>query len=202
MGNQINPSLLGGYALDLPKVLDQSAAFRSGTLAAGLAPYVVVSDSGAGAFHQTKFVVTNLPVALADTGQGGGVELFDFPVGRIQIMGASGSLAMTTTSTIASTLNAGVNCGYGVGSVVQANGTLATTEQNFLNVATIVSSTVINVAAAVAKAVGVAVAASLDGTASAIKAYLNIGVPTGTDIDGNATVTVSGTITLTWANLG
>ena len=163
---------------------------------------VTVQEFGNGVINRTVFTFTALPITLADATAGGGVKIYDFPAGRILRLGASGTIAMTTTSTIASTLNAGVTCNWGLGSVVQANGTLATTEQDFLQTTNITASATINVAGAASGGVGAAVLASLDGTATAVDLYLNIGVATATDIDADATVTVTGTATVLWANVG
>jgi hypothetical protein len=148
----------------------------------------------------TVLTLASLPLTLADATTGAGVKIYDFPEGRILILGATGSIAMTTTSVLASTLNAGVTCNWGVGSTTQANGTLATTEQDILQKSNITASATVNVAGAASNAFGAL--AAFDGTATALDAYLNVGVATGTDIDGDATVTISGTVTLHWMLLG
>lgn len=161
---------------------------------------VTAAETGVGTVHQTVLTLTATPVTMRDTEQGGGVKIYDFPEGRIAFLGAVASIAVTTTSVLADTLNAGVTCNYGVGSTTQASATLATTEQDIVQVAAFTSSATINVAGAVAKAAGAATA--LDGTTTPIDAYLNLAVAGATDIDANATVTVSGTVTLNWINLG
>lgn len=160
----------------------------------------VTATETEGIVQKTVLTFAATPITVRNTEQGGGVKIYDFPEGRIAILGAFGSIAMTTTSVIASTLKSGVTCNWGVGTVTQANGTLATTEQNIIQTANITSSATINVAGAAAKSAGAATA--LDGTATAIAAYLNIGVATGTDIDADATVTVTGSVTIHWLNLG
>ena len=161
---------------------------------------VSVAEYGVGPVHQTVFTFTALPLTVRDTQTGGGVKIYDFPEGRILFLGATGSIALTTTSVLANTLNAGVTYNWGIGSTTQANGTLATTEQNILQTTNGTASATINVAGAASKGVGVLT--PLDGTTTAIDAYLNVGVASATDIDGNATVTITGTATITWMNLG
>jgi hypothetical protein len=163
---------------------------------------VTVQEFGDGILNRTQLTFAATPITMRDTEQGGGVKIYDFPAGRILIMGATGSITVTTTSTLASTLNASVTCNWGIGSVTQANATLATTEQNFLNVTAFTSSATINVASAASNGSGIAVLTSLDGTSTAIDAYLNLAVAGATDIDGDATVTVTGTANLFWINLG
>lgn len=161
---------------------------------------VAATEYGEGNLHKTVLTLTAVPLTLRDTEQGKGIKIYDFPEGRILILGSTGSIAVTTTSILANTLNASSTLSWGVGTTTQANGTVATTEQNILNASTATSSATINVAGTAGTGYGVL--APIDGTGTAIDAYLNIGVPTGTDIDADATVTVTGTITITWINLG
>ena len=173
-----------------------------GSVPLAMQPYVTVTEKGDGVFKQTVLTLSAVPVTIRDTEQGGGVQVYAFPVGRICRLGAIGSIAVTTTSVLADTLNAGVTCNWGVGSTTQASATVATTEQVFVNVTAFTASATINVAGATANGSGLGVVTSLDGTSTAIKAFLNLAVAGATDIDANATVTVSGTITLTYTVLG
>lgn len=172
-----------------------------GSVPAAVVPYVVASEVGNGVVNQTLLTLTALPLTLRDTEQGGGAKIWTFPVGYIARIGAHGTVAMTTTSAILSTLNGNKDCNWGVGSTTQANGTLATTEQDIIQTTTIKSSSTINVAAAASTGVGAGVLAALDGSGTAIDAYFNVGVATGTDIDADATVTITGTVKITWALL-
>lgn len=183
-----------------PQSLDKNTA-GSGTIPAAAASYVSVEEYGDGVFHQSVFTLTAMPITMRDTEQGGGFQIYDFPVGRITSLGATTTIAVTTTSALASTLNAGVTCNYGVGSVTQSNATVATTEQDLVNVTAFTSSATIDVAGADATGVGVGVVTSLDGTSTAIDAFLNLAVAGATDIDADATVTVTGTVALTWINM-
>ncbi len=163
-----------------------------------------VASEQQGVVHQTLLTLTDVAVAVSDANVGGGTKIYDFPEGRILILGAVAALAFKTTSTLASTLNAGVTGNFGVGTVQttnQASGTLATTQQNIIPTTNFTSSATINVAGAVAKG-ALAASAPFDGTTTPVDAYLNIGVATATDIDGDATVTASGTVLITWMNLG
>ena len=179
-----------------------NSAVGNGSVPAAIQSYVTATEKGDGVFKQTVLTLSAVPVTMRDTEQGGGVQIYTFPAGRICRLGAIGSIAVTTTSVLADTLNAGVTCNWGVGSTTQASATVATTEQDFVNVTAFTSSATIDVAGAIANGVGAGVLASLDGTSTAIKAFLNLAVAGATDIDANATVTVSGTITLTYTVLG
>ena len=161
---------------------------------------VTAVEGGSGLVHQTVLTLAATPITMRDTEQGGGVKIYDFPEGRVLILGATASIAVTTTSILANTLNASVTCNYGVGSTTQASATVATTEQDIVQVTAFTASATINVAGAVAKGAGALVA--LDGTTTPIDAYLTLAVAGATDIDANATVTVSGTVRITWILLG
>ena len=161
---------------------------------------VAAAEYGDGNIHKTVLTLTALPLTLRDTEQGLGVKIYDFPAGRILFLGATGSVAGTTTSVLADTLNTGVTYNWGVGSTTQANGTLATTEQNILQTTNGTASATINVAGAASGGLGVLT--PLDGTSTAVDAFFNVGVAGATDIDANATTTWTGTVTITWMNLG
>ena len=163
---------------------------------------VTATEHGNGVIHQTVLTLAATPVTMRDTEQGGGIKIYDFPAGRILFLGASGSIQVTTTSAIATTLKAAKTCNWGVGTTTQASATVATTEQDLLQVAAFTSSATINVAPAVASGVGAAIVTPFDGTSTAIDAYLNLAIAGAGDIDGNATTTTTGTITLNWINLG
>lgn len=198
-------TVTGGGAFTYKNITDINAnfAFLAPTTAGTTTGPVSATETGAGVLHQTVLTLTAVPLAVSDTHVGGGTLIYTFPVGRISFVGAVASLAFTTTSTLASTLNAGSTLSIGVGSVqttTQDSGTLVTTQQNIVNAFSATSSATINVPGATATGAGAATA--LDGTSSAITAYLNLGVPTATGIDGDATVTASGTITITWMQLG
>lgn len=195
-----NPVFAGTAIGTLRDVAGHDAtALMTGGLPSGTG--VVGSEAGSGLVHQTTLVFTNVPLTLRDTQQGQGVKVYTFPLGRIAILGAVGSLAAVTTSDPVATLNAGVTCNWGLGSTTQANGTLATTEQNLLPTTALTASAAINVTGAVSPS-QLAAALQLDGTTAAIAAFLNVGIATATDIDGDATVLLNGAVTITWINLG
>lgn len=162
---------------------------------------IKVTEHGTAQLHHTSFVFSDTPLTLLDTGEGLGMKMYTFPDGLISIIGASSSTAMTVTSTLSSTLNSGSAVEMGVGSITRT-GDLTATEQNFLNVHSHTSSTTINVAGTEVGGIGIGVLAPLDGTSTAIAAFLNFSVPTATDIDANATITLAGNIELFWVNLG
>ena len=171
----------------------------AGAVPAAVSGTVTATEKGDGVFRQTVLTLTDVPVTVRDTEQGGGTKVYTFPAGRICHIGSGGSVTVTTTSELATTLNASSTCQWGVGTVTQSNATLATTEQDLINNTAFTSSATVDVASAAAAGVGLGSLTPHDGTSTAIAAFLNIAVAGATDIDGDATVTVSGTVTITYA---
>lgn len=181
-----------------------------GAIVAGIG--VTAVESGFGNFRRTILTLTATPLSLTDALAYVGLKLYDFQAGRYRFLDCVASLTFTTTSVIASTLNSGVTVSWGLGTVTASSITLATTMMNLLpgsgeSVKSFTSSTVINTAPAtvtgfLANIAAAQLAACIDGTTTSPDLFLNIGVPTITDIDADATLTVSGTITLTYVNGG
>src|SRR3990167_7991585 len=179
-------------------VYERSLPITSSNVGTKNGSTVSVVEYGNGLFHQTVFTLTATPLTLRDTEQGLGVKIYDFPAGGITIMGATGKVAETTTSILADTLNASVTYNWGVGTVTQANGTLATTEQDIIPTTNGTASATINVAGADSLAARIADAANFNGVSTAIDAFFNVGLATADDIDADATTTWTGTITISW----
>lgn len=171
-----------------------------------------VEYGGTGIVRKTIFTMTNMAMTITDALAYASQQLYDFPAGNIRFLDCVATITMTTTSTIASTLNSGATISWGVGTAAASSLTLATTMMNAMpgsgeSVNTFTSSTTINVAASADTGILAHTAtarglAGADGTATAADLYLNIAVPTNTEIDADATVTISGTIELTWINGG
>lgn len=164
--------------------------------------YVAVKELGdpAGVIHQTVLTLTDLPQTILDASSWAGTEIYDFPAGRISVLGCTASLAPKTTTTIATTIKSGVAGAVALGTAAADSIALTGTEVDLLPSTVTANSTTINVAAA---AVGAALAApaQFDGTSTAKKMFLNSSVAAA-DIDGNGALAWTGTITITWINLG
>jgi hypothetical protein len=154
-----------------------------------------------GPFCVTTLTLDNVAQTVVNGVEYQGTKIFDFPEGRLLVLGVTASLKQKTTSAIASTLNSGVTGAIGLGTATASAVTLATTMVDLLPSTAFTTSTTINVAGA---AVGAALAASahFDGTTTAKDMYLNTAYATTTDVDADATQTISGTIVITWMNLG
>ncbi len=197
--DEVNANISKPIEVDLDS---QSLSTDVGSVPAAVSGTCVATELGDKQIHKTILTLTDFPVTMRDTEQGGGVQIYDFPLGRILHLGSVATLAMTTTSVLANTLNTGVTCNFGVGTLTQSNATVTTTEQDLVNVAAWTAGTTIAVENTAASGVGAAVLASHDGSSTAINAFLNLAVAGGTDIDGNATITVTGSITINWINVG
>lgn len=156
-----------------------------------------VSEAALAGTHQTVITLTEFSMLVATTGVGiVGTKIYDFPAGLIRILGAVADLTLTTVGT---DIDADADVIASVGSVTAADdGTLTSTEAN------IVPSTAYSLVAGTKHAVGLGVAdAWLDGiTGNASDVFLNIVVPDADRTDTAQAITVSGTIAITWANLG
>ena len=177
---------------------------------------ITVEEFGVGQLRQTVFTFTNTPLTIPDDGgtsiSYAALHIYDFPLGRINVIDFVSYITLTTTSALASTLNASSTVRYGFGTAAASSITLATTMMNLMpgsgeSVKTRTSSATVSVASASATGFLAAVSAAhlgaiIDGTVTAADAFLNFSVPTTTDIDGNATTLVNGQAYMTWLNTG
>jgi hypothetical protein len=169
--------------------------------AAAVTGLSVVHKQVAPILYQSVFTLADVAQAVINGTEYQSTKLFDFPEGRILVLGATASLAQKTTTALASTLNSGVTGALGLGTAAASATTLATTMVDLLPSTAFTTSTTINVAGTAAKA-ALASSAQFDGTTTAKSMYLNSAYATTTDVDGDATQTWTGTITVTWIHLG
>jgi len=200
MIDQVDEALIQWYQdhSDVFTVLGRNGASPSGlTSVTGLSAI----DTFDGIVHQSVLTLTDVAQAVTNGTEYQGTKLFDFPAGNILVLGCVASIAQKTTSALASTLNAGSTGALSIGSAAASSTTLNGTMANFLTSTAFTSSATINVAGTVVGGV-LAAPLNLDGTTTAADMYINTAYATTTDVDGNATQTLTGTITLTWLNLG
>ena len=134
-------------------------------------------------------------------------KLWTFPQGRILLLNAELSMAQTTTSILADTLNSGSTGAMSVGSAAASNVALTSTMADMIASTAFTSSTTINVAGTAVTAVldsnrDASELVNFDGTSTPIPVYFNNAYATTTDVDADATQTFSGTIVLYWVYLG
>ena len=162
---------------------------------------IVVAHSQFGPFCQTTLTLNNVPQTVVNGTEYQGTKIYDFPQGRILVMGVTATLQQKTTSALASTLNASSTGAISLGTVTASSTTLATTMVDLLPSTAFTSSATINVAGTAVSA-ALAASAQFDGTTTAKDVYLNTAYATTGDVDADATQTISGTIVITWTNLG
>jgi hypothetical protein len=162
---------------------------------------ITVKNIQFGPFCQTILTLNNVPQAITNGTEYQSTKIYDLPDGRINVLGCVATLQQKTTSALASTLNASVTGAIAIGTAAASNVALTSTMVDLLPSTAFTSSATINVAGTAVSA-ALAASAQFDGTTTAKDVYLNTAYATTTDVDGNATQTISGTITLTWVNLG
>lgn len=163
------------------------AAAGTGNVASEVAPNI----------QKTVLTLTGLSLSVASTAVGfASQKIYDFPDGNIQVLGAVAALTLTT---VGANIDADADVLIAVGSAACADdATLTSTEANVIPSTTfaLVGSTKTGFALSTAVAV-------LDGvTSAAADLYLNMVVPDADRTDTAQAVTVTGTITITWINLG
>ncbi len=187
----------------LTGAVDAVAGVSSDVLGVGVVNGAGVSvvESGNGIAQKTVLTLTNHLIAVTDALAYAGSKIYDFPEGRILILGVTVSLAFGVTGTRASTINANAAMDYALGTVTASTTALATTMVDLLPK---VDHTLDGVDDAYTTAAGAALAASaqFDGTGTPKDMFLNVAFPTGTDIDADGELKVLGTITIHWINLG
>lgn len=151
--------------------------------------------------HQLTLTLNNVQQAVVNGTEYQGTKLFTFPEGRILVQGVIATLQQKTTSALASTLNASSTGAISLGTATASATTLATTMVDLLPSTAFTSSATINVAGTAVSA-ALAASAQFDGTTTAKAIFLNTAFATTTDVDADATQTISGTIVVTYVYLG
>lgn len=177
-----------------------------GSVPAANAAYIRVVEKGdpSGLIHQTILTCTGLPIAISDdaaVAQYGGVQVYDFPAGLLMTMGAVIDGNLTGYASLIDTFDGDVALGT---ATATTGATLVGTEADIMP-SVALSQAVAEVANCDAVSVATALTESgarwLDGTGTAKDAYLNFVIDDNA-AHGAGTATFTGTITITWINLG
>lgn len=174
-----------------------------GVGAANEAAGVSAAEFGEGIVHRTVLTLDAAEVAVTSVGAGigfGGLKLYDFPEGRILVLGVTVDLALAVpAASQADFTDATPEGDIGLGTAITADADLGDATDVDLCPSTAFTMN------AFAATVGAALAASaqFDGTTTAKTANLNCLVDAA-DIDDGATgeIEFSGTVTIHWINLG
>ncbi len=119
----------------------------------------------------------------------------------MRIKGGTALLQFAVPTTRASTINDNAALTWSLGTAAASSATLAGT---MVNVLSSTARTLDGAGAALSSAAtaDIVAAATLDGTTTPVDLYLNLALATGTDIDADGTLAVTGTVTLLWENWG
>ena len=177
---------VSAFAQDYPQTAqDVGAINTSGTVSA--------VEFRNGVVNQTQLTISKAFTGLDGDGiESGGTALYDFPAGRIFVLGATADLDSTAT--------AGVTGAYvlSLGTVKMAttNDTLVTTSADIIPSISCATGTVTATSALSSEA-------QFDGTTTAKDVWLNFALPAASSDNASTnTITVTGTATITWINLG
>jgi hypothetical protein len=160
-----------------------------------------VVDTSSGSLHTSTFTLSNVALTLTAAGAGvgfGNVKLYDFPAGYIYVQGIVADLAITSADAdLSDTWNGDI----AFGSAADADGSLAGTELDLVpKTATPAATAKATTGDCVSTAVEHII---LDGHSTASDLILNLLADAADIADAStAPVAISGTITVTWINLG
>lgn len=153
---------------------------------------------GGAAIHQTVFTLDGVEDLMVDSGANGGhmsLKLYDFPAGYLKFLGASLDVDVAC-GTAGFAAAATYDFGLGTTATATDNAALATTEQNILTkIEGNMSAQAVSLGSAYATDV------AIDGHTTAADLYLNAAIEAD-DASTNDFCTYTGTVTVTWLNLG
>lgn len=169
--------------------LGAGAAAATGNVATETIPVV----------HKTVLTLTAVEITVGNTTgvSFGSVKVYDFPEGRIHILGAILDLEAPGLGNVgnATPIDGDDNGDISMGTTAASDGTLSGTDVD------IIPSTALAFDTAVTSAL--ADDAQFDGTTTAVDAYINMLVDDGDVGDGASDIIeLTGTVTITWINLG
>lgn len=154
-----------------------------------------------GPFIKTTLTLDNVAQTVTNGTEYQGTKIYDLPEGRLLVLGVTATLQQKTTSAVASTINASSTGAISLGTATASNVSLTSTMVDLLPSTAFTSSATINVAGTAVTG-ALAASAHFDGTGTAKDIYLNTAYATTSDVDGNGTQTISGTVVICWVNLG
>jgi len=166
---------------------------------------VTAVERGGGVIHQTVLTCTATPLTFGDEagqGQFGGVKIYDFPVGALCVQGAVINGALTLTAPAIDTWDGDIGLGVEAptdhqdaagktGSILQKTSTTQAVAK-VANVDAVSTATKLTESGA----------RWIDGSGGAKDLYLNILIDDNGAHDNTITGAFTGTVTVTWINIG
>jgi hypothetical protein len=205
--NNLNERIRDRYSFNLGDELgDVLAALATGPQPAPSAgrgakngDSVAAAEYGNGVIHKTVLTLTATGVTVANTtgASFGGLKLYDFPAGRILVLGVTADLSFDWSGTDIAATGSG---DFALGTTITADATLNGTDVDLLPSTAMTDPFVAGVGTGKG---ALAASAQFDGTGTAKDLNINI-IIDDADVEDAATdvVSVTGTITVTWINLG
>lgn len=185
-----------------PAVVTSGAATAIATVGASAQPEVTAAEGGFGNFRTTVLTLDELPITVGNTTgiSFGNVKLYDFPEGRHNFLGVQlndltvGLGDEGNVTPIAGTMGGDVS----LGTTGTSDSTLDGTDVNLMP-----STSIDPISGGIASGALAAGSTVLDGRTTALDMYLNMIIDDADVADGAEDVLLlSGTITITWVNLG
>lgn len=162
-------------------------------------------EQGSGAVHKTILTCTATPLTFGDEagqGQYGGVKVYDFPAGLLNVLGAviDGVFTLSAPAIDAwdGDIGLGVEAPTDHQDAANKTGLVLQKTSTTQAVAKVATTDAVSIATALTEAG----ARWLDGTATAKDLFLNLLVDDNVAHDNTITGTFTGTIAFTWLNLG
>lgn len=187
-------------ARGLPRTLSRAAARDAGLVPPK--PGLSVQTTGHAGAYRTVFSFNAMQVPITDVQAYASQKIFDFAEGKIRIKGGTARMRFAVQTARATTINDNAALTWSLGSAAATSATLAGSMVNVLaSTARTLDGAGTNLSTASTADV-VAAAFTLDGSVTPADLFLNLAFATGTDIDGDGTLAVTGTITLLWEHWG
>lgn len=205
--NNMNERIRDSLNTDLGTILqDMNEALATGPIPSGTgngavnpSQGITAAEYGGGVVHKTVLSLAATQVTVGNTTgvSFGGLKLYDFPEGRILVLGVTADLDFDWSGQDIAADGSG---DFSLGTTITSDATLSTTDVDLLPSTALTDPFV----AGVGEGKGaLAASAQFDGTTTAKDLNLNLIIDDADVADGASdVVTVSGTVTVTWINLG
>lgn len=199
-GAEITSYSTGTAGISMASPTTFSSTIRTGAnIGAKNGATVAAVEYGDGVIHQTVLTLTATPITITrnigDSSGQGYVKLYDFPEGRINVLGNTGSLEFTFGANMA----VDGSGDFSMGTTGTTDTTLDGTDVDLFPSTGITDPLVASVGSGSG---ALAASAQFDGTTTAKDLNLSVICDAGDVTVGDSSCTVTGTVTITWINLG
>lgn len=194
-GASVNATTITSGALSISSGVT-SCATGAGTAATG----VTAAEYGDGMFHKTvlTFSKSDFTITEAGTAGWGTMKLYDFPLGALSIIGASGNMTIDASADTTN-IAADGSGDFSVGTTATEDATLSSTDADLIPSGAFVDPFVSSVGTGFSYKIAPGV---FDGTSTAKDAILNVRIDSGDVTATTNAVTISGEIVFHWVNAG